>query len=42
VVDHIVPHRGDKKLFWDSSNWQALCDGQTGRGCHDRKTWSGQ
>ena len=24
-VDHIVPHRGDKKLFWDESNWQALC-----------------
>lgn len=26
VVDHIVPHRGDKLLFWDSSNWQSLCD----------------
>lgn len=26
VVDHIVPHRGDAKLFWDSqSNWQSLC-----------------
>ena len=25
VVDHIVPHRGDYKLFWDSSNWQGLC-----------------
>ena len=24
-VDHIVPHRGDQKLFWDESNWQALC-----------------
>jgi 5-methylcytosine-specific restriction protein A len=24
-VDHIKPHRGDKKLFWDTSNWQALC-----------------
>ncbi|TES51699.1 HNH endonuclease [Halalkalibacterium halodurans] len=33
VVDHIVPHRGDKKLFWDESNWQALC-----KKCHDRKT----
>ena len=33
VVDHIVPHRGDKKLFWDESNWQALC-----KSCHDRKT----
>ena len=26
VVDHIIPHRGDKKLFWDSSNWQSLCE----------------
>lgn len=25
VVDHIVPHRGDEFLFWDTSNWQALC-----------------
>ena len=24
-VDHIIPHRGDQKLFWDKSNWQALC-----------------
>ena len=33
VVDHIVPHRGDPKLFWDQRNWQALC-----KRCHDRKT----
>lgn len=25
VVDHIVPHRGDRMRFWDRSNWQALC-----------------
>jgi len=25
VVDHIKPHKGDKKLFWDRTNWQALC-----------------
>lgn len=25
VVDHIKPHRGDTKLFWDRSNWQSLC-----------------
>ena len=25
VVDHVVPHRGDMKLFWRRSNWQALC-----------------
>ena len=36
VVDHIVPHRGDEKLFWDERNWQALC-----KACHDRKTGSG-
>ncbi|MBY0474205.1 MAG: HNH endonuclease [Nitrosomonas sp.] len=30
IVDHIVPHRGDMKLFWDRSNWQSLC-----KTCHD-------
>lgn len=25
VVDHIIPHRGDQRLFWDTSNWQPLC-----------------
>jgi 5-methylcytosine-specific restriction endonuclease McrA len=30
VVDHIIPHRGDKVLFWDESNWQSLC-----KPCHD-------
>ena len=30
VVDHIVPHKGDNKLFWDMNNWQALC-----KFCHD-------
>lgn len=25
VVDHIKPHRGDARLFWDCSNWQSLC-----------------
>lgn len=33
VVDHVIPHRVDKKLFWDESNWQALC-----KRCHDKKT----
>jgi 5-methylcytosine-specific restriction protein A len=33
VVDHILPHRGDRVLFWDRSNWQALS-----KKCHDRKT----
>ncbi|QFS82340.1 hypothetical protein FIV09_05830 [Roseivivax sp. THAF197b] len=25
VVDHVIPHRGDMQLFWDRTNWQALC-----------------
>lgn len=25
VVDHKTPHRGDRKLFWQRSNWQSLC-----------------
>lgn len=25
VTDHIVPHKGDKALFWDRTNWQACC-----------------
>ncbi|MGC5885719.1 HNH endonuclease [Ralstonia pseudosolanacearum] len=33
VVDHIIPHKGDQKLFWRRSNWQSLC-----KPCHDRKT----
>ena len=33
VVDHIIAHRGDERLFWDRSNWRALC-----KRCHDRKT----
>ena len=33
VVDHITPHKGDARLFWDRSNWQPLCSS-----CHSRKT----
>lgn len=33
VVDHIKPHKGDKKLFWDRANWQPMT-----KVCHDRKT----
>lgn len=32
-VDHIVPHKGNMRLFWDVSNWQSLCNS-----CHSRKT----
>lgn len=34
-VDHIVPHKGNPKLFWDQKNWQPLC-----QSCHSRKTAS--
>lgn len=33
VVDHIIPHKGDKGLFWDRGNWQPLCKRH-----HDMKT----
>lgn len=33
AVDHRVPHKGDQKLFWDESNFQALC-----HECHGAKT----
>jgi 5-methylcytosine-specific restriction protein A len=33
VVDHVVPHRGDQKLFWDEGNWAPAC-----KPCHDAKT----
>lgn len=32
-VDHIKPHRGNRTMFWDKSNWQPLC-----KPCHSRKT----
>jgi 5-methylcytosine-specific restriction protein A len=32
-VDHIVPHKGDERLFWDYTNFQSLCSS-----CHSRKT----
>lgn len=32
-VDHTIPHRGSMRLFWDQSNWQALC-----HTCHCSKT----
>ena len=33
LTDHITPHRGNMKLFWEPTNWQSLCDS-----CHSRKT----
>jgi 5-methylcytosine-specific restriction enzyme A len=33
LVDHVVPHRGDQRLFWDQGNWAPAC-----KRCHDAKT----
>ena len=33
VVDHDVPHGGDRERFWDRSNWRSRC-----KTCHDTKT----
>jgi 5-methylcytosine-specific restriction endonuclease McrA len=33
TLDHIIPHKGDKTLFWDRSNWQAMS-----ASCHSTKT----
>lgn len=30
IADHIVPHKGNKSLFWDEENLQPLC-----KKCHD-------
>ncbi|WP_404861852.1 HNH endonuclease [Georhizobium sp. MAB10] len=35
VVDHIIPHKQDLKLFWDRKNWQPLC-----KPCHDGRKQS--
>lgn len=24
MVDHIIPHKGDKSLFWSRANWQPM------------------
>lgn len=25
LVDHVIPHKGDQRLFWDRTNWQPSC-----------------
>ena len=36
-TDHVVPHKGDPTLFWDSAgNWQSLC-----RACGAAKSQAG-
>lgn len=37
VTDHKRPHRGDRVLFWDRTNWQPMA-----KRCHDRKTGGGE
>lgn len=32
-VDHVIPHRGDKALFMDETNWAPRC-----KSCHSAKT----
>jgi 5-methylcytosine-specific restriction enzyme A len=36
VVDHVVDHKGDQRLFWDRGNWRALC-----APCHNKRTDAG-
>src|SRR5262245_34375067 len=36
-VDHVTPHHGDPRLFWNLENLQGLCTT-----CHNRKTASGE
>lgn len=37
VVDHKIPHKGDRRLFWDRSNWQPMH-----RDCNSRKAASNE
>lgn len=30
AIHHIIPHRGDRSLFWNRSNWMPVC-----QPCHD-------
>lgn len=33
-VDHVQPHKGDGRVFWDTANLQSLC-----ASCHSWKTY---
>ena len=35
-VDHILPHRGDMRLFWNRANWQPLAQSP----CHNSRKQS--
>jgi 5-methylcytosine-specific restriction protein A len=30
IVHHVVPHKGNQRLFWDRTNWMPVC-----QPCHD-------
>lgn len=36
VVDHVLAHKGDSRLFWDPANHRAVC-----RPCHDARVDEG-
>ena len=36
MVDHIIPHKGDMRLFWNRANWQALASSP----CHSSRKQS--
>lgn len=36
MVDHIIPHRGNMKLFWDIRNWQPMASSP----CHSSRKQS--
>ena len=36
MVDHIKPHRGDMRLFWDRTNWQPMASSP----CHSSRKQS--
>ena len=33
MVDHILPHRGDQRLFWNRANWQPMASSP----CHSSR-----
>ena len=37
AVDHVVPHRGDRALFWARDNWTSACVT-----CHNAKSASNE
>lgn len=26
IVNHKIPHKGDKAIFWQRANWEAVCE----------------